>query len=579
MTDTLWGSDAVAAIVQKLNLRYAALVPGASYRGLHDSIVNFSGNENPRMLLCLHEEAAVAIAHGYAKVTGEPMLAIVHSNVGLLHATMAIFDAYCDRVPVIVFGANGPVDATKRRPWIDWIHTTLDMGAPVRDFTKWDDAPGSPGAAVESVLRAWQIATTAPHGPTFVVFDAAWQEQRLDQLPPIPDDPSKFAAPAPPAPSSTEVARVAELLRRAKRPALIAGRSSRSLASWNARVALAEVLDATVVSVARAGAVFPSEHRLHVGHTGQKAALEALRAADVILDLDAIDVGGILRDAFGGEVTATVISCSLDRFIHKAWVADYQLLPALDVNIAASPELLVDELVKALGAAVPAPVHHNGAAPRTRPAPEGGRFTMEAFSATVGEAFAGTERCFIKLARGVKASDVPQRHPLDALGADGGGGVGSGPGLAVGAALALKGTSRLPVAILGDGDYLMGVTALWTAVANEIPLLVVVANNRSFYNDEVHQERIAIRRGRPPERKWIGMRIDGPAPDCAKFAEAQGAIGIGPVTDADALAVAIAQGIAHVRAGKVCVIDAHVVPDAVAAAAVSADVVVHDRAR
>jgi len=576
MVETLWGSDAIAAVVRTLDIPYVALVPGASYRGLHDSIVNFSGNENPRMLLCLHEEAAVAIAHGYAKVTDKPMLAIVHSNVGLLHASMAIFDAYCDRVPVIVFGANGPVDATKRRPWIDWIHTTLDMGSPVRDFTKWDDAPGSPGAAVESVLRAWQIATTAPKGPTFVVFDAAWQEQQLEKLPKIPSDPSKYAAPAPPAPSGAEVERALAILKNAKRPAILAGRSSRSVASWDARVALAEALGAKVISVQRAGAVFPTEHRLHVGHAAQKPALDALREADAILDLDAIDLGGILRDAFKGDVTATVISCSLDRYIHKAWVADYQTLPALDLNISASPEALVTELVNALGKPAPAPVHRNGAAPRARPKADGGAFTMDAFSATIGEAFAGLDRCFVKVARGVKASDTPLRHPLDYLGSDGGGGVGSGPGIAVGAALALKGSGRLPVAVLGDGDYLMGVTAIWTAVASEIPLLVVVANNRSYYNDEVHQERIAIRRGRPPERKWIGMRIDGPAPDCAKFAEAQGAIGIGPVGDADALAAAIAQGIAHVRAGKVCVIDAHVVPDAVANAAVPADVM--DRA-
>jgi thiamine pyrophosphate-dependent acetolactate synthase large subunit-like protein len=575
MTDTVWGSDAVAAILRKLDLKFAAIVPGASYRGLHDSIVNFEGEENPKMLLCLHEEAAVALAHGYAKVTNRPMLAVVHSNVGLMHASMAIFNAYCDRVPVIVLGANGPVDAMKRRPWIDWIHTTLDMGSQVRDYTKWDDAPGSPGAAVESILRAWQISTTAPHGPTFVVCDAAWQEQQLEKLPRIPDDPAKFAAPAPATPAPADVARTLELLRTAKRPMIIAGRSSRSLASWNARIALAEALGASVVACDRAGAVFPTEHVLYVGHTMQAPAIEALRAADVILDLDAIDPGGILREAFGAEVTAKVISCSLDRFIHQAWVADYQTLPALELNIAASAEALVDALVDRLGKPVPKAVHRNGAAPRARPT-SGGEFTFDAFSATIGEAFGGVERCFVKVARGVRPSDVPHRHPLDYLGGDGGGGVGSGPGIAVGVALALKGSTRLAVAILGDGDYLMGVNAIWTAVASELPLLVIVANNRSYYNDELHQERVAIRRGRPPERKWIGMRLDGPAPDCAKFAEAQGAIGIGPCTDAEALSVAIAQGIAHVRAGKVCIIDAVVVPDAFANAAVPAGVM--DRA-
>ena len=130
-----FGSDVVADTLRALEIPYVALNPGASYRGLHDSIVNFLGNETPQMLLCLHEESAVAIAHGYAKITGRAMAAAVHSNVGLFHATMAIFNAWCDRAPVLVLGATGPVDAAKRRPWIDSIHTARDQGAIVRRLT------------------------------------------------------------------------------------------------------------------------------------------------------------------------------------------------------------------------------------------------------------------------------------------------------------------------------------------------------------------------------------------------------------------------------------------------------------
>ena len=139
-----FGSDVVADALRALDIPYIALTPGASYRGLHDSIVNYLGNTTPQMLLCVHEEAAVAIAHGYAKVTGRAMVAAVHSNVGLQHATMAMFNAWCDRMPVLVLGATGPVDAAKRRPWIDWIHTARDQGALVRGYTKWDDQPASP---------------------------------------------------------------------------------------------------------------------------------------------------------------------------------------------------------------------------------------------------------------------------------------------------------------------------------------------------------------------------------------------------------------------------------------------------
>ena len=174
-----FGSDVAADALRALDIPYIALNPGASYRGLHDSIVNYLGNERPQMLLCLHEESAVAIAHGYAKVTGKAMAAAVHSNVGLMHATMAIFNAWCDRMPMVILGATGPVDAVKRRPWIDWIHTARDQGALVRGYTKWDDQPASPVAAREAVLRAGWIANTAPRGPTYVNLDAGMQEEKL----------------------------------------------------------------------------------------------------------------------------------------------------------------------------------------------------------------------------------------------------------------------------------------------------------------------------------------------------------------------------------------------------------------
>ena len=181
-----FGSDVVAETLRALDIPYIALNPGASYRGLHDSLVNYLGNETPQMLLCLHEESAIAIAHGYAKVTGRAMATAVHSNVGLMHGTMAIFNAWCDRMPVIVLGATGPVDAPHRRPWIDWIHTARDQGALVRGYTKWDDQPASPAAAREAVLRAAWIANTAPCGPVYVNLDAGMQEAKLPEpLPPI----------------------------------------------------------------------------------------------------------------------------------------------------------------------------------------------------------------------------------------------------------------------------------------------------------------------------------------------------------------------------------------------------------
>src|SRR5713101_1551000 len=220
-----FGSNVVADTLRTLEIPYIALYPGASYRGLHDSIVNFLGNETPQMLLCLHEESAVAIAHGYAKVTGKAMAAAVHSNVGLFHATMAIFNAWCDRVPVIVLGATGPVDAAKRRPWIDWIHTARDQGAIVRGYVKWDDQPASPAAAREALLRAGWIAQTAPMGPVYVNLDAEMQEAPLEA--PLPAlDAARFTPPAMVAAPAEAVAQAAAVLRAAKRPVILAGRVS-----------------------------------------------------------------------------------------------------------------------------------------------------------------------------------------------------------------------------------------------------------------------------------------------------------------------------------------------------------------
>src|SRR6476661_6424628 len=214
-----YGSDAIALMLREVGVPYLALNPGASYRGLHDSLVNLLGNERPQMLLCLDEESAIAIAQGYAKVTGRMMGAVLHSNVGLMHATMAIFNAWCDRVPMLLLGATGPVDAAARRPWIDWIHTAADQGALIRDYTKWDDQPASVPAALDALLRAWQIATTPPCAPVYVNLDAGLQEMRLDNAPKMPDV-SRFTAPPPADPPRALLADAAAKLAKAKRPLL-----------------------------------------------------------------------------------------------------------------------------------------------------------------------------------------------------------------------------------------------------------------------------------------------------------------------------------------------------------------------
>ena len=230
----IWGSDVIADTLRALGARYVALNPGSSFRGLHDSLVNHLGNTRPEILLCLHEEHAVAIAHGWAKVTGEPMPVILHANVGLMHGAMAIYNAWCDRVPMTILGATGPVDAQLRRPWIDWIHTSRDQAAIVRPYVKWDDQPAGLRASLDAVLRADVIARTAPTGPTYVCFDVTVQETKLEAPITVPD-PAQHAIPEVPHPSAGAVGRLARMMGDAERPVFLMGRVSRDPADWSAR--------------------------------------------------------------------------------------------------------------------------------------------------------------------------------------------------------------------------------------------------------------------------------------------------------------------------------------------------------
>jgi thiamine pyrophosphate-dependent acetolactate synthase large subunit-like protein len=559
-----FGSDVVADALRATDIPYIALNPGASYRGLHDSLVNYLGNERPQILLCLHEESAVAIAQGYAKVTGKAMAAAVHSNVGLMHATMAIFNAWCDRMPMVILGATGPVDAVKRRPWIDWIHTARDQGALVRGYTKWDDQPASPMAAREAVLRANWIANTAPRGPTYINLDAEMQESKLaEPIPPI--DAKRFMPPVESAASPELINQAADLLRNAKYPVILAGRVSRNVDAWKARVSLAEGLNARVVTDLKIGASFPTDHALHAGAPGgtvlSPEATEAIRAADVILSLDWVDIAGTIKNV-GGSVTAKFVQVSVDHRLHNGWSMDYQGLPPVDVFVACEPDVAVPALIDALG-----PVDPRAVQSSTKEFPKlaNGKLTVDHLADALRRAIGERPASLTHVSLSWNGAGWHFRHPLDYLGSDGGGGVGGGPGISVGAALALKGSGRLPVAVCGDGDFLMGVTALWTAAHYRIPLLVVVANNRSFFNDELHQERVARMRNRPVENRWVGQRISEPDIDLAGMARAQGAQGFGPVTTVSNLRPTFEKAIAAVEAGAVAVVDVRVEPGYTAA--------------
>ena len=566
-----WGSDALAELLSRLDLRYIALVPGSSYRGLHDSLVNYGGNRDPRMLVCLHEEHAVAIAHGYAKVTGRPMAVAIHSNVGLMHATMAIYNAWCDRVPMLIVGATGPVDAARRRPWIDWIHTSADQGALIRSYVKWDDQPASVEAALDSLAQAYSITRAAPSAPVYVCLDVSLQEQRLPAPPAIPDV-RRDRSPRSHGPDAEAVRTTLDFLGQARRPLFLLGRGSRDEQDWDRRVALAERYGALVLSDLKNGAVFPTAHPLHPNPPGiflPAASAELIGAADLILSLDWTDLAGTLAAAasHGHPASARIISCTMDSALRNGWSKDSFGREPVDLSVPADPDLLVRALLESDGPVKPAewPATDPAQAPARGDGASDG-ISIHDLAEALRAALAGVPACLVRLPLGWHGADLEARHPLDFLGMDGGAGIGSGPGMAVGAALALEGSAlevggRLPVAVLGDGDLLMGGTALWTAAHYRLPLLIVVANNSSFYNDVVHQERMAAQRGRPAKNSWIGQAITEPEPDLPAFARSLGFHAAGQVSDRSALPAALAAAVGTARSGQCALLDVRIRPD------------------
>lgn len=561
-TPPLYGSDAVADMLRALGLDYLAINPGASFRGLHDSVVNRLDNKDPKLVLTLHEAQAVAIAHGYAKVTGRPMGVVLHANVGLMNAVMAIYNAWVDRVPMLILGATGAVDAARRRPWIEWIHTSRDQAALVRPFVKWDDQPGSIEATMESLLRAWSMTSTAPSAPTYICLDVDIQESALEQ-PLAPPDPARFAAQAEPAIARTDLDRAVKLIARARKPLLLVGRYDRGEDAWAERIALADALGAAVLCDQKCGVGFPSDHPGFISAPAQypdKRAAQLVNDTDLIVSLDWPDVKGLLSLRTDKGEGLPIIIASPDERLHNGWSLDHFPLPQADLRLPVKPETFTTAILPCLTEHSPARWDIPDAElPETE---ENGPVTLPALAAVFDRVRGERKICLTRLTFGLPDTMVRFTHPLDCIGYDGGGGIGSTPGITVGAALALKGTGRLPVAILGDGDLLMGSQALWTAAAEKLPALFIVNNNQSFYNDVEHQERVAIHRGRPVENKHIGMAISDPDMDLAGLARSHGCTAFGPVTRLEELESVLEDAFRAAEAGATVLVDVRALPPA-----------------
>jgi acetolactate synthase I/II/III large subunit len=565
-----YGSDLVVDLLRAVGVEHVAINPGATFRGLHDSLVNYGGNRGPELVLTTHEEIAVSLAHGYAKAKGRPMAAVVHDIVGLQHASMAMFNAFCDRVAVLVLGATGPMDTTRRRPWIDWIHTALVQGTQVRDYVKLDDQPASVAAIPEAFLRVWRLARTEPQGPVYLCLDAALQEELLERPVPIPDA-ARFAPASAPHADPRAIDDAARRLAEARAPVIVVEFLGRRPGVTTSLCRLAELLAAPLVDLSAEYAGRPSVPGRHpLDMTG--ARHEVLRDADVVLALDVSNLLGALgvTDRSTREVrllneSARVISISLEDFAVRSWAHTFQSLAPVDLPIAADATLALPALLAAVDDRLR---HDPGAAERRGRAER--IAARHAALAAEWQAAVSLERSSKPLAPSVLAALVWEVikdedwilangtgkgwarrlwdwQPERVCGGSGGAGLGYGLPAALGVTLAHRDSGKLCVNLQADGDLLYVVGGLYTAAHHRLPLLTVMFNNRTYGNDEEHQEAMAKARNRPVENKVVGIRIDDPAPDFARIAQGFGVHAEGPIDSADSVGPALRRALRVIK--------------------------------
>jgi acetolactate synthase-1/2/3 large subunit len=545
---TRYGSDVMVDAIKACGFRYLPLNPGSSYRGLHDSLVNYGGNE-PEIITCNHEKLAVGIAHGYAKATGETAACVLHDIVGLLQGTMGIYYAWIDRAPVVVFGGAGPMAYDRRRPNIDWIHTANIQGNVVRDYTKWDDQPASVASVPESVRRGFRIASAAPQGPVYIALDAGLQEDEVGDVP-LPDW-KRLKAPAPIGPDPAALRRLAERLCAAERPLVVASYAGRDPAAFAQLTELSELLGAGVIDTGwRLN--FPNRHPHAV-------TMELLPECDCVLFVDVKDMGKWTQrlDRTTRRIEslipaeAAILDVGFNELGIGAWSHDHAQLHETDLQVTADTTVALPLLLDLCRELNDTPrdgwrrrlagFHDETWREWGRQAQDEAGLSPVATSRLATDVWEAVREHDWVLTAGTASGwapkvwdfDRPYRHPGASLG------TATQIGISLGVGLAHKGTGRLVVDLQPDGDLMFDLGALWIAAYHRIPLLAVMFNNRAYHNDWEHQERIARARGTPVERAYIGMEIAGPAPDFAAVARALGWHGEGPIDDPEQVQAAV----------------------------------------
>src|SRR5579862_1711738 len=571
------GSDFMVDVLKSLGMEYVAANPGSSFRGLHESVINYGQNKAPELITCCHEESAVAIAHGYAKIAGKPMAVFAHSTVGLQHAAMGIFNAYCDRVPVYIVLGN-TIDETMRRPGVEWDHSVQDAAAMVRDYIKWDDLPISLTHFAESAVRAYKIAMTPPMMPVLVVADSDLQER------PVPSDSSpripKLTLAAPPQGDSAAVNEAAKLLTAAENPVIVVDRATRTAEGIPLLIELAETLQSPVLDLA-SRMNFPTLHPLNHSARGR----ELVSTADVILGLEVTDFWGTVH-SYRDQLQRTsqsiidkntkLISVTANDLYVKGNYQDFQRYTEVDVAIAADAQATMPSLIEAVKRQL-TPDRRQALEDRGKRLAQTHDETMEQVRVDASYGWdaspISTARLSAELWAQIKGKDwslvsdvAPgmSNWPLrlwafdkhyQFIGGAGGYGVGYGAPAAVGAALANRQHGRLSVNIQCDGDLMYAPGVLWTAAHHRIPLLNVMHNNRAYHQEVMHLQRMGNRHNRGVDRAWIGTTMNHPDIDFAKLAQSMGVHAEGPIADPKELGPAIGRAIEVVERGEPALVD------------------------
>ena len=568
------GGDFMVDVLKTLDIDYLAMNCASSFRGLHEAVLNHGGNIKPEILTCPHEEIAVHMAQGYAKIEGKPMAMICHGVVGLQHATMAMYNAWCDRVPVIVMGGN-IIEANKRGPGAEWVHSAIDPAAIVRDFVKWDDQPTSLQHFAESAVRAYKIAMTPPMAPVMLSLDAELQEN------PIADTETlripKLSNAIPPQGDSAALAELAKLLVNAETPVIICDRMARTPAGMTQLVELAETLQCAVID--NAGRLnFPSRHPLN-----QSFGRSIIRQADIIVAMEVNELWGSLN-AFSDRIVrssrpnykpgAKIITLGSRDIYMKSNYQDFGRYQEVDLAISGDAEASLPTLIEQVKRLIDDGKKSAFAARGKRLAVAKLAAVEQAKSdATIGwdASPITTARLCAEVYGQIKDEDWsmvgtsirltwPHRlwnfdKPYRWNGVSGGAGIGYNLPASLGAALANKRHGRLTLSIGGDGDFMFVPSTLWTAAHHSIPMLYILQNNRAYHQEYMYLQATAARHGRGITNTEIGTTIKDPNVDYATVARGFGVYGEGPITDPNDLGPALKRAIAVVKSGQPALVD------------------------